>query len=69
MGILLYVLGLSYGGVADVLAAFGWQGSKSSIYRDVQDAGEAVDRVRRQQPQRKVQVVSADATYLLCRGQ
>jgi transposase-like protein len=67
--ILLYVLGLSYGGVADALAAFGWQGSKSSIYRDVQAAGEAVERVRHHQPGRKVQVVSADATYVLCRGQ
>lgn len=69
MGILLYVLGLSYGGVADVLAAFGWQGSKSSVYRDVQGAGEAVDRMRHQQPKRKVQVVSADATYVVCRGE
>lgn len=68
IGVLLYVLGLSYGGVADALDAFGWQGSRSTIYRDVQAAGEAVMRVRRQQPRRKVQVVSADATYVLCRG-
>lgn len=69
IGVLLYILGLSYGGVADVLAAFGWQGSRSTIYRDVQDAGEAVVRVRGQQPKRQVQVVSADATYVLCRGE
>jgi transposase-like protein len=66
IGILLYVLGLSYGGVVDVLAAFGWQGSRSTIYRDVQAAGEAV--ARRQQAPRRVQVVSADATYLVCNG-
>jgi hypothetical protein len=35
IGVLLYVMGLSYGRVMDVLAAFGWRGSKSSIYRDV----------------------------------
>jgi transposase-like protein len=69
IGVLLYVLGLSYGGVADALAAFGWQGSRSTIYRDVQDAGEAVTRLRQQQPKRKVQVVSADATYVVCRGE
>lgn len=69
IGILLYVLGLSYGGVADALAAFGWRGSKTSVYRDVQAAGEAVTQLRRQQPERTVQVVSADATYVVCRGQ
>lgn len=69
IGVLLYVLGLSYGGVTDALAAFGWQGSRSTIYRDVQAAGEAVMRLRGQQPQRKVQVVSADATYVVCHGE
>ena len=69
IGVMLYVLGLSYGGVADALAAFGWAGSKSSVYRDVQAAGEAVARLRRLQPQRQVRVVSADATYVVCRGQ
>jgi transposase-like protein len=66
---MLYVLGLSYGGVADALAAFGWPGSKSSVYRDVQAAGAAVERMRRLQPQRRVQVVSADATYVICNRQ
>ena len=69
IGVMLYVLGLSYGGVADALAAFGWAGSKSSVYRDVQAAGEAVTRVRQRQPRREVKVVSADATYVVCRGQ
>jgi transposase-like protein len=66
---MFYVLGLSYGGVADALAALGWAGSKSSIYRDVQAAGEAIAAMRRQQPRRRVQVASADATYVVCRGQ
>ena len=69
IGVMLYVLGLSYGGVADALAAFGWAGSKSSVYRDVQAAGEAVTRVRQRQPRREVKVVSADATYVVCHGQ
>ncbi len=69
IGVMLYVLGLSYGAVADALAAFGWAGSKSSVYRDVQAAGAAVERMRRLQPQRRVQVVSADATYVICNRQ
>jgi transposase-like protein len=69
IGIMLYVLGLSYGGVADALQALGLSGSKSSIYRDVQAAGEWVKQLRRQQPKRRVQVLSADATYVRCRGQ
>ena len=35
IGVMLYVLGLSYGGVEDALTALGWAGSKSSTYRDV----------------------------------
>lgn len=69
IGVMLYVLGLSYGGVADALAALGWAGSKSSIYRDVQAAGEAVQQLRQQQAVRRVRVASADATYVICRGQ
>jgi transposase-like protein len=69
IGVMLYVLGLSYGAVADALAAFGWAGSKSSVYRDVQAAGAAVERLRRLQPPRHVQVVSADATYVICQRQ
>lgn len=66
IGVMLYVLGISYGGVADALAALGLAGSKSSIYRDVQAAGEAVERIRRRQGVRQVQVLSADATYVTC---
>jgi hypothetical protein len=85
VGVLLYVLGLSYGAVADALHALGWRASKSSVYRDVQAAGAAVERLRqvrcggggaRRQddtaagaPARHVQVLSADATYVTCRGE
>jgi len=67
IGVMLYVLGLSYGGVADVLRAFGWQGSKSSVYRDVQEAGEAVGRLRANAPTRRVRVMGADTTFVMCR--
>jgi transposase-like protein len=61
-----YVLGMSYGGVEDALSAFGWAGSKTSIYRDVQAAGEAVQRIRKAQGSRKVQVAGADTTFVIC---
>lgn len=76
VSVLLYVLGLSYGGVADALHALGQRGSKSSVYRDVQAAGAAVERLRSrhtgqhtgQQSERQVRVLSADATYVQCKG-
>lgn len=66
IGVMLYVLGLSYGGVEDALAAFGWAGSKSSTYRDVQASGESVQRIRKAQGKRKVAVAGADATFVTC---
>ena len=66
IGVMFYVLGMSYGGVEDALEAFGWAGSKSSIYRDVQAAGEAVQRIREKQGKRKVQVAGADTTFVMC---
>jgi transposase-like protein len=66
IGVMLYVLGISYGGVEDALLAFGWAGSKSSVYRDVQAAGEAVRRLRQAQGKRQVQVMGADATFVVC---
>jgi len=66
IGIMLYVLGLSYGAVEDALLALGLAGSKASVYRDVQAAGEAVKRVRQAQGQRKVTVMGADTTFVTC---
>ena len=57
---------MSYGGVEDALAAFGWAGSKSSAYRDVQAAGKSVQRIRKAQGKRKVAVAEADATFVTC---
>jgi transposase-like protein len=66
IGVMFYVLGMSYGGVEDALEAFGWAGSKSSIYRDVQAAGEVIQRIRETQGTRKVQVAGADTTFVIC---
>jgi hypothetical protein len=63
---MLYVLGLSYGGTVDALRALGWSGSKSSVYRDVQAAGEAVQRLRTARTERKVQVLGTDTTFVTC---
>ena len=69
VGVLLYVLGLSYGGVVDALHALGWRGSRSSVHRDVQAAGAAVERLRAAGVNRRVRVLSADATYVRCQGE
>ena len=69
IGVMLYVLGLSYGGVEDALLALGLAGSKASVYRDVQAAGEAVQRVRQAQGERKVTVMGADTTFVTCNRQ
>jgi len=69
IGIMLYVLGLSYGAVEDALQALGLAGSKASVYRDVQAAGEAVQRVRQAQGERKVTVMGADTTFVSCNRQ
>lgn len=39
-------VGIEHGGVEDALVTLGWASSKSSIYRDVQEADEAVQRIR-----------------------
>jgi transposase-like protein len=66
IGIILYVLGLSYAAVEDALHALGLVGSKASVYRDVQAAGKAVKRVCDAQGKRKVHVMGADATFVVC---
>lgn len=69
IGVMLYVLGLSYGAVEDALQALGLAGSKASVYRDVQALGEAVKRVRQAQGKRKVEVMGADTTFVTCNRQ
>ena len=71
VSILLYVLGISYRGVEDFLNALGFFLSYSSIYRNVQAAGEQVGRLKKAwfgQGNRKIKVVGGDLSYLQCKG-
>lgn len=71
ISVLLYVLGLSYRGVEDFLSALGFYLDHTSIYRNVQGAGEQAKRIRETWLTRmtgKVSVVGGDLTYLSCRG-
>jgi transposase-like protein len=71
MSVLLYVLGLSYGAVSDFLTALGMPIGKTTVYENVQEAGEASRR--RQRRDRvgggKRAAVGADATYVKVKGE
>ncbi len=69
--VLLYVLGLSYGGVSDFTGAMGCYVSKTTVYNNVQEAGEkARQRQRRSVKQGgKRSVVGADGTYVKVKGE
>jgi len=72
LAILFYMLGLSYGGVEDVLVALECPLGKSTIYRDVQAAGEGARQLRQAWLQRqagKVRVVGGDLTRVRCGGE
>lgn len=69
--VLLYVLGLSYGGVADFMFAVGVALSKTTVYNNVQEAG-----VRSRGSQRatvvkggKRAVIGSDGTYVKVKGE
>ncbi|HLA42290.1 MAG TPA: hypothetical protein VJZ27_02575, partial [Aggregatilineales bacterium] len=66
MSVLLYVLGLSYGGVSDFLAALGVFIGKTTVYDNVQSAGAA----SRQQGRRAESsaVIGSDGTYVKVKG-
>jgi hypothetical protein len=75
--VLLYVLGLSYGGVSDALMALqllldqALYLGKTTVYRNVQATGQAARRLRRAwlQQGRKIRVLGADLTRVQCRGE
>jgi transposase-like protein len=70
--VLLYLLGLSYGAVEDALTALGHFLSRSTVWRNVQAAGEKVRKLRQewlQQQKGKVRVVGGDPTRVRCGGQ
>jgi transposase-like protein len=70
--ILLYLLGISYRGVEDFLAALGFYLSHSTVYRNVQAAGKEARKHRQawlEQHRGKVQIVGADLTYVRRQGE
>lgn len=73
LGVLLYVLGMSYGAVALTLEALGHPLSKTAVYDAVQAAGEKVpglrrDAVRLPAGKGKVAAMGADLTSVKCKG-
>ena len=69
--VLLYVLGLSYGAVADFLEAFGTAIGKTTVYNNVQEAGIA-SRSRQEASVTsggKRPVIGADGTYVKVKGE
>lgn len=71
LSVLMYVLGLSYGAVADVLTALGLPIAKSTVYANVQEAGRASRRHQQadSRASKTRAVIGADATYLKLRGE
>jgi transposase-like protein len=69
--VLLYVLGLSYGAVNDFMEALGCEVCKTTVYNNVQEAGE---KARKRQGNtvkrgRKRAVIGADGTYVKIKGE
>lgn len=72
LSVLLYVLGLSYQGVCDLLEALGHPLSKSTVYHNVQGAGTRAKALRQQWVKRQagsVQAMGIDFTHVKCVGQ
>jgi transposase-like protein len=71
MAVMLYLLGLSYGAVVIMLEALEIYLSKTSVYRSVQAAGEAVPGLKQQTLLKGYQTkaLGADLTSVKCKGQ
>lgn len=71
VGVMLYLLGLSYGAVALALEALGVYLAKSSVYEAVQAAAAQVPGLKRSQVLQglKTVVMGADVTSVKCQGQ
>ncbi len=72
LSVLLYVLGLSYQGVADLLDPLQYPLSKTTVYKNVQAAGQRAIELRRTwlgQLAGQVQVLGMDFTHVKCQGQ
>jgi transposase-like protein len=71
LGVMLYLLGLSYGAVALMLEALGVFESKSSVYRSVQATAEAVPGMKRTEliEGYRTKALGSDLTGVKCKGQ
>jgi len=72
LSVLLYVLGLSYQGVSDLLESLGCFVSKTAVYENVQAAGHQAIQLRQhwlKQQAGQIQALSADFTHVKCAGQ
>jgi len=71
IGVMLYVLGLSYGAVALALNALGVWISKATVYRAVQATAERVPGLKREQLLEgyRTRAMGADVTSVKCNGQ
>ncbi len=72
LSVLLYILGLSYQGVSDLLEALNQPLCKSTVYHNVQAAGERAIALRSawlKQPGIKVEVLGIDCTHVKRLGQ
>ncbi len=71
MAVMLYLLGLSYGATVLMLEALGVELSKSSVYRSVQAAGEAVPGMKQADLLQgyRTRALGADLTSVKCKGQ
>jgi len=70
LAVMLYVLGLSYGAVAIVLAALGIGIGKTSVYRAVQAVAQKVPGMKREKllDGYRTGAVGADVTSIRCKG-
>lgn len=69
--VLLYMLGLSYQGVVDLLEALLHPVSKTTVYNKVQASGKKVRQLRqawRNQQSGQIQVLGIDFTHVQCHG-
>jgi transposase-like protein len=69
MGVVLYMLGLSYRGVEQFLMMFGSVGSKSCIERDLARSGQKAKALHMQSMRMGVQVLGVDGTGARMAGQ
>jgi transposase-like protein len=72
LSVLLYILGLSYQGVADLLEALQYPLSKTTVYENVQVAGQRAIQLRRvwlRHLAGQVKVLGIDFTHVKCQGQ